>query len=211
MEFRHLSRLCEPRPSDCITACHAIRFFFPTHRRIILVPSRSLSLSLSHSRSRSRSRSLSLARSLLAISRWLKWRRKIGVDRRRRALAAARFIICVSETVAVTAYNTGQNRENLRLRRRISVVLRSANYTITTNSTCTFCFDLSIFSVKNEITMEAKLKFDQMENIDKYIYTLFSTFPITSPIERNTTKRALFAVVRRRPGLVFAVLRYRKH
>lgn len=68
-----------------------------------------------------------------------------------------------------------------------------------------------IFSVKNEITMEAKLKFDQMENICKYIYTLFSTFPITSPIERNTTKRALFAVVRRRPGLVFAVLRYRKH
>lgn len=61
--------------------------------------------------------------------------------------------------------------------------------------------------------MEAKLKFDQMENIDIdiYIYTLFSTFPITSPIERNTTKRALFAVVRRRPGLVFAVLRYRKH
>lgn len=92
------------------------------------------------------------------------------MDRRRRALAAARFIICVSETVAVTAYNTGQNRENLRLRRRISVVLRSANYTITTNSTCTFCFDLSIFSVKNEITMEAKLKFDQMENIDIDIY-----------------------------------------
>lgn len=141
MEFRHLSRLCEPRPSDCITACHAIRFFFPTHRRIILVPSRSLSLSLSLTFSLTLS--LSLARSLLAISRWLKWRRKIGVDRRRRALAAARFIICVSETVAVTAYNTGQNRENLRLRRRISVVLRSANYTITTNSTCTFCFDLS--------------------------------------------------------------------